>query len=79
MNNFIKLIIVFIAVQVQGQTKGNTENQKIAFGPYIQQMSTKDATICWSTLESEPTITDKDGETRFVREYKHHKIYWSQK
>lgn len=49
--------------------------QKIAFGPYIQQMSTKDATICWSTLESEPTITDKDGKVKHVREYKQHTIH----
>ena len=49
--------------------------QKIAFGPYIQQMSTKDATICWSTLESEPIITDKEGNVKTVREYKHHKIH----
>ena len=49
--------------------------QKIAFGPYIQQMGTKDATICWSTLESEPTITDKEGNIKPVREYKHHKIH----
>jgi len=49
--------------------------QKIAFGPYIQQMSTKDATICWSTLESEPTITDKDGNIKHVREYKQHTIH----
>ena len=51
------------------------EKQKIAFGPYIQQMGTKDATICWSTLESSPTITDKDGNVTTIREYKHHKIH----
>jgi 3',5'-cyclic AMP phosphodiesterase CpdA len=52
-----------------------TGKQKIAFGPYIQQMSTKDATICWSTLESEPTITNTEGNIKTVREYKHHKIH----
>jgi 3',5'-cyclic AMP phosphodiesterase CpdA len=56
-------------------TNEKTGKQKIAFGPYIQQMSTKDATICWSTLESEPTITDKDGNVQLVREYKQHKIH----
>ena len=50
-------------------------DQKIAFGPYIQQMGTKDATICWSTLESEPTITDMEGNVQPVNEYKHHKIH----
>ena len=51
------------------------EKLKIAFGPYIQQMSTNDATICWSTIESEPTITNQEGIIDTVREYKHHKIH----
>lgn len=70
MKNFVKILILFSIFIGYSQ-----ESNKIAFGPYIQQMSTKDATICWSTLESEPTITDKDGKTQFVREYKHHKIH----
>ncbi|WP_086476120.1 metallophosphoesterase family protein [Arenibacter amylolyticus] len=51
------------------------ENRKIAFGPYIQQMGTKDATICWSTKVSEPTITDPEGNVKTITEYKHHKIH----
>lgn len=51
------------------------EKKKIAFGPYIQQMSTRDATIAWSTLESEPTITDPNGNVQINKEYKHHKIH----
>ncbi len=70
MKNFVTILILF-SIFI-GYTQ---KTDKIAFGPYIQQMSTKDATICWSTLESEPTITDKDGKTQFVREYKHHKIH----
>ena len=38
-------------------------------------MSTNDATICWSTVESEPTITNQEGIIDTVREYKHHKIH----
>lgn len=51
------------------------ENNKIAFGPYIQQMSTKDATICWSTLKGMTTIKDQKGRTDTIREYKQHTIH----
>ena len=63
------LIAAFFVLGLQAQKK-----EKIAFGPYIQQMSPKDATICWSTLESQPTITDSEGVVKPVREYKHHRI-----
>ena len=65
----ITLFLFFTILQLAGQT-----SDKIAFGPYIQQMSTKDATICWSTLEGEMTITDIAGEKDTIREYKQHKI-----
>ena len=77
MKHLIKFFFLFslFAMQAQNHSVANAGKQKIAFGPYIQQMSTKDATICWSTIESEPTLTDKDGKTKIIREYKHHKIH----
>ncbi|MBD1260997.1 metallophosphoesterase [Maribacter polysiphoniae] len=66
----ITLFLFFTILQLAGQT-----SDKIAFGPYIQQMSTKDATICWSTLEGEMTITDIAGEKDTIREFKQHKIH----
>jgi len=84
MKNITILIAVLFSLNLYAQTlpdglpapvNEKNEKQKIAFGPYIQQMSTKDATICWSTLESEPTITDKDGKVKHVREYKQHTIH----
>jgi len=50
------------------------QQKKIAFGPYIQQMSTKDATICWSTIASETIVKDAKGKTDTIREYQQHKI-----
>lgn len=50
------------------------EKEKIAFGPYIQQMGTKNTTICWSTLESQSTITDKNGKVKTINEYEQHSI-----
>lgn len=66
----ITLFVFFTIFQLAGQT-----SDKIAFGPYIQQMSTKNATICWSTLEGEMTITGKGGKKDTIREYKQHKIH----
>ena len=73
--NLLILLLTTLSFQAQNISSDSTENKKIAFGPYIQQMSPKDATICWATLESEPTITDKDGKITPVREYKYHKIH----
>lgn len=70
------IVMIFSCKTTDNLQISNDEIQdKIAFGPYIQQMSTRDATICWSTLESEPTLIRKDGTIDTIREYEHHKIH----
>ncbi len=69
MKKLVILFIVFTSVTIFAQ-----EKEKIAFGPYIQQMSTKSATICWSTLSSKPTLTDKNGKVKVISEYQQHSI-----
>ena len=75
-------IFCILAVQAQDMPKNlpatdqeEAGNSKIAFGPYIQQMSTKDATICWSTLEGASMINNPQGRTDTIREYKQHTIH----
>ncbi len=72
-SNMIKKKILFVAlfatVTIFAQEKG-----KIAFGPYIQQMTTKSATICWSTEVSKPTLTDQEGKVKTITEYQQHSI-----
>ncbi|MCF6222135.1 MAG: metallophosphoesterase [Flavobacteriaceae bacterium] len=70
MKNSIIIIFLLSIFFIQAQN-----DQKIAFGPYIQQMSTKDATLCWSTIEGESTITFPKGKTDTIRSYKQHKIH----
>ena len=70
MKNSIKIIFLFFFV-----IGYNQENQKIAIGPYIQQMGTKDVTLCWSTIEGESIIKDSSGKTDTIREYKQHTIH----
>lgn len=69
MNRIVFLIVVITTAINFGQVKG-----KIAFGPYIQQMTTKSVTICWSTLISKPTLTDQDGNMKTISEYQQHRI-----
>lgn len=68
------LVIALLSFSILFKVAAQT-NTKIAFGPYIQQMSTQDATICWSTLEGEITVMDVEGKKDTIREYKQHKIH----
>lgn len=69
MKNSIIIISLLSIFALHAQKK-----QKIAFGPYIQQMSMKDVTLSWSTLEGESVITDPNGKTDTIRSYEQHKI-----
>lgn len=69
MKRKIILIVLFGSLLTFAQ-KG-----KIAFGPYLQKMTAKSATICWSTFESEPTITYPGKNVKPIREYKQHSIH----
>src|SRR5690606_33594619 len=69
-----KLSLLVSALFVVFQSSAQT-GEKIAFGPYIQQMSTKDAAICWSTLEGGVTLTNDKGNIDTIREYKQHTVY----
>jgi len=76
---FILSVIVVHAQDMPKNLPSDSQDEvvksKIAFGPYIQQMSTKDATICWSTLEGTSTIKDQKGRTDTIRGYKQHTIH----
>lgn len=69
MKKSVIMIMLFASSLIFTQEKG-----KIAFGPYIQQMGTKSAKICWSTEESNPTVTDKNGKVKVITEYQQHSI-----
>ena len=69
----MKIIIIIIAVFTSSIIFAQ-ESGKIAFGPYLQQMGTKSATICWSTEVSKPTLTDQNGKVKAITEYQQHSI-----
>lgn len=70
MKKLTLLFLVFLTINLNAQ-----KNQKIAIGPYLQQMGTKDATICWSTIEGESLIIHPNGKTDTIREYNQHEIH----
>jgi hypothetical protein len=54
-----------VAAQVQ---------QSIAIGPYVQNVGTSNATICWATVRGEVTVTPPVNADTTFREYQMHAV-----
>jgi len=48
--------------------------QAIAIGPYVQDVSTDNATICWATLSGQVTVAPLQGDAVALHEYQHHEV-----
>jgi len=48
--------------------------QAIAIGPYVQDVGSNNATICWATLAGGVTWAPAGGEAAALREYEHHTL-----
>ena len=70
MKHLFTLIFIFSFCAIYAQ-----ENKKIAIGPYIQQMSPEDVTLCWSTIKGESLVTHPNGKIDTIREYEQHEIH----
>ena len=46
----------------------------IAFGPYVQNVGTNNATICWATVAGEVTVTPAAAGATSIREYETHSV-----
>lgn len=68
---FSILSIVVIAI-TQCTQEEPTETKPI-IGPYLQNMSHDEVTICWSTWEGVTGISEKDSIVQEVSQYRHHK------
>ena len=73
--NVFLLILIFISSITIGQNS-NQSSKKI-LGPYVQDVSYKQATICWATLEGTTSITKPDGSVEVNNQYSHHKTIWT--
>lgn len=69
------LIALLSTFAILFQCKSDTDvpKSKIAFGPYLQQVSYKDAEICWSTIEGTTTILNSDSIIQEINQYRQHK------
>ena len=61
--------IIMLNTGLQAQEAG-----RIAFGPYLQKMTYRSVTICWSTLEGKSIVTTPDGISQIIPHYKQHQI-----
>jgi hypothetical protein len=43
-------------------------------GPYVQNVGTNNATICWATVNGEVTVTPPVGNDTAFREYQMHSV-----
>jgi hypothetical protein len=66
---FSFLITIITVSTLVAQQEG-----QIAFGPYLQHMTYRSVTICWSTLEGESIVTSGEGKSQTIRHYKQHQI-----
>jgi predicted phosphodiesterase len=46
----------------------------IAIGPYIQNVTTDSAVVCWATVKSESKLADAEGKEQVLRQYNHHEL-----
>ncbi|UCH35849.1 MAG: metallophosphoesterase family protein [Armatimonadota bacterium] len=58
---------ILTPVWTQGQST-------IAIGPYVQNVGTDNATICWATVSGEVTVNPPAGHDSIVREYQTHSV-----
>jgi hypothetical protein len=71
-NKIISVFLLLLAFTVTDVLAQN--NDTIAFGPYLQNMTYRSVTICWSTLDGESIVTSPEGKTQTFRQYKQHYI-----
>jgi hypothetical protein len=63
-----------IGVLISGIAVAAETDNPIAFGPYIQNVSTSGAVICWSTYTDNKVSLKGDGGNKTNREYEHHEM-----
>ncbi|MFC2123391.1 metallophosphoesterase, partial [Bacteroidota bacterium] len=69
-NTYFVLFLVLGFIQCSPE---KTDQAPLIIGPYLQNMSDEEVTICWSTLEGKTVIRDGDTIVQNVNQYHHHK------
>ena len=50
------------------------DREQIAFGPYLQNMTSESVVICWTTLEGESKVIAPDSSINIIHHYKMHEV-----
>jgi len=66
--------VLMLSLIVSGAVFAAEKDNPIAFGPYIQNVSTSGAVICWSTFTDDKVILKKGDEEKVNRKYEHHEM-----
>jgi acid phosphatase type 7 len=69
MKKFLSVLIIISSPILYGQVE-----KKIQIGPYVQNVTTETAVICWSTLANQVKVNHPDGKTDTLNEYEHHEM-----
>ncbi len=66
-------LFILIAAGLNSCTQKKPEKPKIAFGPYLQNMTDDKVTICWTTPDGMTTFKNAEGKIDTVNSYRMHK------
>ena len=69
MKKILSVLIITSVTNLFGQVE-----TKIKIGPYVQNVTTESAVICWSTLASKVLVKNPHGKTNTLNEYEHHEM-----
>ncbi len=70
-----KSLRMFLLILMVGVTSLQAQDDDpIVFGPYLQNMTYRSVTICWSTLEGKSFVTHPGGKIDTLRHYEQHQI-----
>ncbi len=67
-----KIVLLLALIFIVG-ISNNIDAQQKMIGPYVQNMSDDEVTICWSTFEGATSISESDSIIQKVSQYKQHK------
>ena len=70
--NTFQLVLLLLFVGITDCYSQKAEKKVEILGPYLQQMSNGEVTICWSTLEGATSINDSDRTVQRVSQYVQH-------
>ncbi len=67
------LYVFFLVIAITQCSQDKAPESQVMIGPYLQNMSDEEVTICWATREGVTGISEGDSIVQEVSQYRHHK------